>query len=74
MTVVFSVQAADQLTDLADYLELEWSPRVRYNFLLKIESAVETIAAFSFSYPLSEQFPTLRRCVITPQTSLYYQI
>lgn len=74
MKVSFTDQAAEQLAELIDYLELEWSPRVRDNFLLKIESAVEVIAAFPLSYPFSESFPDFRRCVVTPQTSLYYQI
>ncbi|MEO6759643.1 MAG: type II toxin-antitoxin system RelE/ParE family toxin, partial [Saprospiraceae bacterium] len=74
MKVTFTEQAAGQLEELADYLELEWSPRVRDNFLLKIESAVEVIAAFPLSYPPSDSFPEFRRCVVTPQTSLYYQI
>ena len=36
MKVTFTDQAAEQLTELADYLELEWSPKVRENFLLKL--------------------------------------
>ncbi|MFN0037613.1 MAG: type II toxin-antitoxin system RelE/ParE family toxin [Saprospiraceae bacterium] len=74
MKVAFTDQAAEQLAELVDYLELEWSPKVSDNFLLKIESAVEVIAAFPFAYPSSESYPEFRRCVVTPQTSLYYQI
>jgi plasmid stabilization system protein ParE len=74
MKVTFTDQAAEQLEELADYLELEWSSKVRDNFLLKIESAVEIIAALPFAYPASELFPEFRRCVVTPQTSLYYQL
>jgi len=59
---------------LLDYLEIEWSLKVRDNFLLKLESTVEVIAAFPFAYPSSESYPDFRRCVVTPQTSLYYQI
>ena len=74
MKVTITDQAAKQLAELADYLELEWSPNVRDNFLLKVESAVEVIAAFPSAFPASESFPEFRRCVITPQTSLFYQI
>ena len=74
MKVTFTDQAADQLTELVDYLEIEWSIKVRENFLLKLESAVEVIAAFPFAYPSSESYPDFRRCVVTTQTSLYYQI
>ncbi|MDO8366018.1 MAG: type II toxin-antitoxin system RelE/ParE family toxin [Saprospiraceae bacterium] len=74
MKVTFTDQAAEQLAELLDYLEIEWSMKVRDNFLLKLESTVEVIAAFPFAYPSSESYPDFRRCVVTPQTSLYYQI
>ncbi len=74
MKVTFTDQAAEHLTELVDYLEIEWSTKVRDNFLLKLERAVEVIAAFPFAYPSSESYPDFRRCVVTPQTSLYYQI
>ncbi len=74
MNVSFTDQAAEQLAELVDYLELEWSSKVRDNFLLKLEGAVEVIAAFPFAYPASEAFPEFRRCVVTAQTSLYYQV
>ncbi len=74
MKVTFTDQAAEQLAELLDYLEIEWSMKVRDNFLMKLESTVEVIAAFPFAYPSSESFPDFRRCVVTPQTSLYYQI
>ena len=74
MKITFTEQAAEQLAELAEYLELEWSLKVRDNFLLKVEQTVEVIAAFPFAYPSSESYPDFRRCVVTPQTSLYYQI
>jgi plasmid stabilization system protein ParE len=74
MKVSISDQAAEQLTTLVNYLEFDWSPKIRDNFLLKIERAVELIAAFPLAFPASESHPEFHRCVITPQTSLYYQI
>ena len=74
MKVSFTDQAAEQLAELVDYLELEWSSKVSDNFLLKLESAIEVIATFPFAYTPSESLPEFRRCVITPQTSLYYTI
>ncbi len=66
MKVSFTDQSVEQLTELLDYLELEWSLKVRDNFLLKFESAVEVISAFPFAYPASESNPDFRRCVVTP--------
>ena len=37
MKITFTEQAAEQLAELAEYLELEWSLKVRDNFLLKVE-------------------------------------
>ena len=49
-------------------------PIFKYYLGSPLERAVEVIAAFPFAYPSSESYPDFRRCVVTPQTSLYYQI
>jgi len=74
MKITLSERASEQLTILLTYLELDWSPRIRDNFIYKMERSFEAIEAFPQGFPVSEKFPGLRKCVITPQTSAYYQI
>ena len=71
MRITLSEQASEQLTILLTYLELEWSPRVRDNFILKLERSFEAIVAFPKGFPVSEKFPGLHKCIITTQTSGY---
>ncbi len=74
MNIILSEPAAEQLQALLDYLEFEWSPRVRDGFLLKLERSFTILQRFPGAFPISEKFLGLRKCVITPQCSAYYQI
>ena len=74
MNIFLSDLAAEQLDTLLTYLELEWSPRVRDNFLLKLDHAFNAIEKFPLGFPFSEKLAGLRKCVITPQTTAYYQV
>jgi plasmid stabilization system protein ParE len=74
MKIFLSEIAEYQLDLLLDYLEIEWSVRVRDNFMNKLENALHTIEIMPSAYPLSEKFIGLHKCVVTPQTSIYYQI
>jgi len=74
MKIVLSEPAAEQLRALLDYLEFEWSTRVRDSFLVKLERSFAALLAFPKAFPNSEKFIGLRKCVITPQCSAYYQI
>lgn len=74
MKIILSDRAAEQLAVLLDYLESDWSVRVRDNFILKMERSFDAIQTFPSGFPVSEKFTGLHKCVITPQTSAYYQI
>jgi plasmid stabilization system protein ParE len=74
MKIFLSEIAEYQLDTLLDYLEIEWSVRVRDNFMNKFENSLRTIETMPFAYPFSEKLIGLHKCVVTPQTSIYYQI
>ena len=69
MKIRLSERASEQLTLLLYYLELEWSPQVRDNFILKLEQSFVAIGTLPNGFPVSEKFTGLRKCVVTPQTS-----
>ncbi|MFN0034189.1 MAG: type II toxin-antitoxin system RelE/ParE family toxin [Saprospiraceae bacterium] len=72
MKIRLSGRASEQLALLLEYLELEWSPQVRDNFILKLERSFIAIETLPNGFPVSEKFTSLRKCVVTPQTSAYY--
>ena len=74
MRVSITVDAAKQFEMIADYLEHEWSPRVRDNFIGKFESAVQVISKMPNAFPASERHSGIRKCVIHKFTSIYYRI
>lgn len=74
MNVYLSPLAQDQLIDLLDYLEENWSVKVRDNFLFKLEASLAVISNQPEAFQVSGKMPGLRRCVVTPNTILYYRI
>ncbi len=74
MKVNLSIEAAEQLQQLLDYLEINWSVKVRDNFIQKLDRSIQIIIETPFAFPASEKFPGLRKCVITPQTIAFYRV
>ena len=74
MQVIISPKAQQQLQQLCEYLETEWSPSVRDQFLFKFDTMINVIAQMPFSFPASEKKPSIRKCVVTHQTIVFYRI
>jgi plasmid stabilization system protein ParE len=76
MTTIFNLlitkEAAEDIQQINQYLIENWSERVRDNFIKKLKNSVATIQRMPYAFPISEQKPDLRKCVISPQVSLYY--
>ena len=73
-SVVFSKRARKKLEKLLDYLENEWSLKVKNEFIEKLDRCVLQISKHPESYPVSGKFPGLYKCIVTKQTTLYYRI
>lgn len=74
MRITITGEAQRQLAQIVDYLNSEWSSRVRDNFLDKIETAVRTISQLPFAFPEAPNLPGVRRCVAHKLTSIYYRV
>ncbi len=73
MKVTISERAEKNLDDIIQYLETEWSVRVRDKFLEVLKTKIEQIGRMPQMYEASSKKKTIRRCVISKQTSLYYK-
>lgn len=71
--VVLSKNASIKLENLLQYLESEWSTKVKQNFIQKLDKAITQIQKYPTSFEKSELKPDFYRCIITKQTSLYYK-
>lgn len=71
--VIVSKTAEKKLNTLFDYLTESWPPRVKSDFIKKLDKNIELIKVQPEAFPESEKDPGLRKCVITKQTTLYYR-
>ena len=72
--VVLSPTAKTKLSNLLDYLETEWSARVKKDFIKKLDQSISRISQYPKSCPESIEVKGLFKCVVTKQTSLFYRI
>ena len=71
--VVISPIAEKKLEALLEYLLVEWSLKVKTNFIKRLDDYLQIIKQEPESFPESEKVSGLRRCVITKQISIYYE-
>lgn len=70
--ILLSKRASNQLEKLLEYLELEWSPKVKDNFITKLDKSLIQILKFPESCPKTDFVKGLHMFVVTKQTSLFY--
>ena len=71
--VVISKTAERKLEKLFDYLIKEWSIKVKKDFVKKLDSSIEIIKNQPEIFPESKKGKSLRKCVVTKQTTIYYR-
>lgn len=71
--VVISKTAKKKLEKLFEYLIEKWSVKVKKDFVEKLDSSIEIIKNQPEIFPESKKGKSLRKCVITKQTTLYYR-
>jgi plasmid stabilization system protein ParE len=71
--VILSRTANKKLSGLFDFLVENWSPKVKSDFVKKLDNSIEIIKTQPESFPESEKKIGLRKCVVTKQTTLYYR-
>jgi len=71
--VIISKTAEKKLEKLFEYLILEWSDKVKRDFVKKLAKSIELIKNQPEIFPESIKGNGLRKCVITKQTTIYYR-
>ncbi len=71
--IILSKRASNRLEELLEYLELEWSLKVKNDFIKKLDKSLSQIQKFPNSCPKSDIVTGLHVFVVTKQTSLYYR-
>ena len=73
LSVWWSPQADNDLSQILDYLHHNWSPMVTIKFLDRLDDMIGELVIHPNRYPLIEERLHIRRCVITKHNSLYYR-
>ena len=71
--VILSKQASNKLERLLDYLQTEWSEKTKQDFIKKFDNSAKFIASFPKATEKSDLKKGLHHCVVTEQTTIYYQ-
>jgi plasmid stabilization system protein ParE len=70
--IILSKRASAKLEKLIEYLENEWSDKVKFDFIKKLEKQFKNLLSYPESNEKSELRKGLYRCVITKQTVIFY--
>ena len=71
--IVLSKRASRKLEKLLEYIETEWSTRIKNNFIKKLDRSLQIIKEKPESSPKSDRVSGLHKCVVTKQTTIYYK-
>jgi plasmid stabilization system protein ParE len=74
MKLIISQKASNQLDDLFYFLENKWSSKTRWDFQEKLTRSIKAIKMMPKAFPKSDFYPNCRKCVVTQQITLIYEI
>ena len=74
MNVRFSKLSVFKLEKLLDYLKEEWSEESKNKFLKRLDTKIKSIQKNPEAFPSSILESKLRKCVVTKQTIVLYEI
>ena len=74
MNVRFSQLSVLKLEKLLEYLKEEWSEQSKNKFLKSLDMKIEFIKKNPKAFPSTVLEPKLRKCVVTKQTIILYEI
>lgn len=71
--VIWSPLAEKDLDNVLGYLAENWSPKVAFKFLRKVETEINQIVKSPKQYPTINKKLRVRKCVVNKQNSLFYR-
>jgi len=71
--VTISELAQSKIDAIFEYLEQDWSEKVKENFREKLYQQVNFLRENPLMFPISQKMG-IRKCIITKHNTLYYKI
>lgn len=72
--IVLSSRAKLRLQALLNYLETEWSQKVKSDFIKKLDRSINQIANHPLSGKEASKKKGVYQIIVTKQTSLFYRV
>lgn len=72
--VSWTDEANHNLDLIIDYLQNRWSGREISIFFKKLDKRIELISKNPYAFPILDNRINIRKCVLSAQTSIYYEI
>jgi plasmid stabilization system protein ParE len=72
--IFWSEESLTNLEDILDYLQSKWTEKEVVKFKQKLSDQLDIISIFPNLFPASQINPTLRKAVLSKQTTLFYQV
>jgi plasmid stabilization system protein ParE len=72
--ISWSKEANQNLDSIIEYLEFNWTKKQTTNFFEKLEKRLVLISKNPQSFPALEFNKSVRKSVLTTQTSIFYEI
>jgi len=74
ITIYWSVRAEQNYDDILEYLEKNWSLKIKDRFAEDVRSTIKAIERFPRIYPKFRDDEKLRKVVVNRHISLFYEI
>ncbi len=71
--LIWSERALEEFDKLQDYLLSEWDEEISKRVLTEIGQTIVRIQNYPEQFPYIKGGKKIRRCVASPQTSIYFQ-
>ena len=71
--IKLSKRASNRLEKLLEYLELEWSLKVKNDFIKKLDKSLKRVQKYPESCQQTHYIKGLHMLVVTKHTSLFYR-
>jgi len=74
LEVYWSEEAENQLDEIIQYLEENWSEKDIRNFFKRLEDSIEAIKDSPYTYKLSQRKKEVREFQLSSQTTIFYSL
>ena len=71
--IKLSLRAMKKIDNLLIFLENAWSAKVKQDFIQRLNKSLHQIQKLPDSFPESDKVKSLRKCVVTKQTTIFYK-